>query len=62
MTLEEVQKLIPVREGEDFDRNKVQRYLQNQLNLRDAPLEVFQFSTGFSNLTYMLRMGIGTEY
>ncbi|PRX41011.1 aminoglycoside phosphotransferase (APT) family kinase protein [Planifilum fimeticola] len=54
----EANRTIPVREGEDFDREKVERFLRE--NLRDLgpePLEVSQFPAGASNLTYSVRIG-----
>lgn len=49
--------VIDVRKGEDFDRAKVKAYLMKQLDLPDEPLEVKQFSSGSSNLTYLIRIG-----
>ena len=49
---------IAVRKGENFDTAKVEHYLRAQLpELSGDPLEVRQFPTGASNLTYLLRIG-----
>lgn len=49
--------VIKVREGEDFNRDKVKAYLMEELNLPDAPMEVKQFPAGASNLTYLVCIG-----
>lgn len=49
--------VIDVRKGEDFDREKVKAYLIEKLDLRDEPMEVKQFPSGSSNLTYLVRIG-----
>ena len=47
-----------VRHGEDFDRDAVKQYISEYYHhLPDSTLEVKQFSTGFSNLTYYIRSG-----
>jgi aminoglycoside phosphotransferase (APT) family kinase protein len=49
---------IPVRKGEELDVDRVRQYLQAQMEgLPDEPLEVLQFASGASNLTYLLRIG-----
>jgi aminoglycoside phosphotransferase (APT) family kinase protein len=49
---------IDVRQGEDFNREAVLQYLRANLEgIPDAPLEVRQFPTGSSNLTYLIRCG-----
>lgn len=54
-----MQETIDIRPGEDFDREAVRRYLVEHLEnvLPDAPLQVRQFPSGASNLTYLLKMG-----
>ncbi len=47
----------PVREGEELDTAKLGEYLKEAVPGADGPLEVQQFRSGFSNLTYLLRMG-----
>lgn len=50
--------VIEVREGEDFDREAVKSYIEATYGkLPPGPLEVKQFSTGVSNLTYFIRCG-----
>ncbi len=49
--------VIEVREGEDFNREKVKAYLIEHLGLDDAQMEVKQFPLGSSNLTYLIRIG-----
>ncbi|MDR6225690.1 phosphotransferase family protein [Desmospora profundinema] len=52
------EETIPVRSGEDFDRDRLLRYLlQNLEGLPKGPLEVRQFPSGASNLTYLIRIG-----
>ncbi|MFJ5757708.1 phosphotransferase family protein [Neobacillus sp. NPDC093182] len=49
---------IPVRKGEDFDRKALRNYLaQHVSDFPNKKLEVEQFTTGLSNLTYFLRCG-----
>ncbi|MFC2948041.1 phosphotransferase family protein [Virgibacillus sediminis] len=51
-------EMSEVRTGEDFDREAVKSYIEaTYRKLPDLPLEVKQFSTGVSNLTYFLRCG-----
>jgi aminoglycoside phosphotransferase (APT) family kinase protein len=48
---------IRVREGEEFDLTAVERYLRGQVKgLREGELEVRQFPSGASNLTYLLKI------
>src|SRR5580704_15870823 len=47
----------PVRKGEELDVARLGEYLAEQLNQRDARLEIEQFPQGFSNLTYLVRFG-----
>ena len=49
---------IRVREGEEFDRAVVERYLRERVeDLPEGELEVRQFPSGASNLTYLLKVG-----
>jgi aminoglycoside phosphotransferase (APT) family kinase protein len=49
---------IEVREGEDFDLGAVERELRDRIeDLPEGDLEVRQFPSGASNLTYLLRIG-----
>ncbi len=45
-----------VRPGEELERQVLERLLQEQLGL-GGELELLQFPSGYSNLTYLLRMG-----
>ena len=49
---------IAVREDERFDTEAVERYLRSQVeNMPEGNLGVRQFSSGASNLTYLLKIG-----
>jgi aminoglycoside phosphotransferase (APT) family kinase protein len=49
---------IKVREGEGFDAGSVESVLREKIDgLPDGELEVEQFPSGASNLTYLLRIG-----
>lgn len=49
---------IDVREGEDFDLEAVERELRKRIDgLPEGNLEVRQFPSGASNLTYLLEIG-----
>lgn len=49
---------IPIREGEEFDKKAVERYLREKIEgLPEGELEVRQFPSGASNLTYLLKIG-----
>jgi aminoglycoside phosphotransferase (APT) family kinase protein len=55
MTSSQTQK---VRKGEEIPLQPLHRYIQENIeNLPDHPLEVSQFVSGFSNLTYLLKIG-----
>lgn len=47
----------PVRKGEEPDAERLMAYLSDQL-LPSTHLEIRQFPSGFSNLTYLIRFGI----
>jgi aminoglycoside phosphotransferase (APT) family kinase protein len=47
----------PVRRGEELDAGALQRYLLAHLPGAQGPLEIAQFPRGYSNLTYLLRLG-----
>jgi aminoglycoside phosphotransferase (APT) family kinase protein len=48
---------VDVRKGEDFDLEAVERYLREHIeDLPDGELEVSQFPSGASNLTYLLKI------
>ena len=49
---------VEVREGEDFDPVTVERYMRAHIDdLPEGELEVSQFPSGASNLTYLLKIG-----
>jgi aminoglycoside phosphotransferase (APT) family kinase protein len=47
----------PTRPGEELDIARLQAYLLEHLPGAEGRLEVLQFPSGFSNLTYLLRLG-----
>lgn len=48
----------PVRHGEELDPDVLTSYLREYIpELRTSPLEILQFPSGHSNLTYLLRVG-----
>jgi aminoglycoside phosphotransferase (APT) family kinase protein len=48
---------IEVREGEDFDLSAVERYMRERVEgLPEGELEVRQFPSGASNLTYLVKI------
>ena len=58
MTVDPQSNTMAVRAGEEFDRARVGAYLREQIaGLPDGPLEVSQYPSGASNLTYLLRIG-----
>lgn len=49
---------IKIREGEGFDLDTAERYLREHIeNLPEGDLEVRQFPSGASNLTFLLKIG-----
>lgn len=54
--------VIPVREEERFDVDRVAAYLRGKLPGADRALSVRQFAGGRANLTYLLRFDPGHEY
>ena len=49
---------IAIRAGEDFDLSKVEQYLRDHIEgLSEGLLQVRQFPSGASNLTYLLQIG-----
>ncbi|ANU11658.1 hypothetical protein A1A1_01623 [Planococcus antarcticus DSM 14505] len=50
--------IIPVRAGEELDKISLEQFLRKEIeNLPQGKLEVHQFGTGHSNLTYALQIG-----
>ncbi len=56
---EAIDRPVDVRPGEALEVTRLGPYLREALDL-DGEIEVLQFPSGFSNLTYLLRVG-GTE-
>lgn len=49
---------IPMRKGEELNLTILEKFLRENIeSLPGSPLEILQFSTGASNLTYQLRIG-----
>jgi aminoglycoside phosphotransferase (APT) family kinase protein len=48
---------VPVRPGEEFPAARLEAYLRQHLPDAVGPLTVEQFPHGYSNLTYLLRLG-----
>ncbi|NOY29260.1 MAG: phosphotransferase family protein [Planctomycetes bacterium] len=48
---------VPVRPGEEVDIARLESYLLSHFPGMSGPLVVEQFPSGFSNLTYLLRLG-----
>lgn len=58
MTVSAEDRTIPVREGEELDAETIEEFLRSELpDLPDEALEIRQFPTGSSNLTYLLTVG-----
>ncbi len=57
--LQESDKLIDVREGEEIDAEKLGAYLRGKLEGSGAPPTLRQFGGGHANLTYLLTFGEG---
>ncbi|MFC7061928.1 phosphotransferase family protein [Halobacillus seohaensis] len=56
--MEQTKDTREVRKGEELDLEKVETFLHQHIsNLPKAPLQVRQFGTGHSNLTYQLKVG-----
>jgi aminoglycoside phosphotransferase (APT) family kinase protein len=49
------EQLISVRFGEDFNRENLRQYLIQQKLITNQPMDVMQFPSGSSNLTYLIR-------
>ncbi|WP_335869026.1 phosphotransferase family protein [Bacillus sp. 2205SS5-2] len=52
-----VKDSIPVRAGEELDSHKLVEFLQTQLGLSFNSIDIQQFPSGHSNLTYVLKSG-----
>lgn len=47
----------PIRDGEELDVERLQRYLLTHLEGASGELSIEQFPSGWSNLTYLLKLG-----
>lgn len=52
-----IDQATKIRWGEELDVGKLEAYLLEHLPKAEGRLEVLQFPRGFSNLTYLLRLG-----
>ena len=52
-----IDKPKTIRAGEEFDTSRLEAYLREQLPHLSGEFSVEQFPSGFSNLTYFLKMG-----
>ena len=50
-------KAVDIRQGEELDTQKVGEYLRETLSGLSGEMAVEQFPSGFSNLTYLIRVG-----
>ena len=57
MSQKSVDAARPIREGEELDNAALHAYLADTLEGYTGPLEVSQFPSGHSNLTYLLKDG-----
>src|SRR6266704_2390507 len=56
--MDSLEDTIAVRDEENFDLAKVERYLRDHIdNIGEGTWEVRQFPSGASNLTYLLQIG-----
>jgi aminoglycoside phosphotransferase (APT) family kinase protein len=47
----------PIRAGEELDLSRLEPYLRERLDAEGVPIEVLQFPSGHSNLTYLVKVG-----
>ncbi len=57
MSTEIIDQAIFIRKGEELDLGPLEAYLNDKLPEPGGKLEIQQFPSGFSNLTYLLRFG-----
>ena len=50
-------KAVQIREGEDLDIPKIEEYLKDNIEGLDGKLVIEQFPSGYSNLTYLIKVG-----
>lgn len=51
----------PIRQGEELDAESLQSFLREELGVKTDEIEILQFPSGSSNLTYCIKIG-ETEY
>ena len=47
----------PIRPGEELNETKLQAFLSENLDIKSGEIEILQFPSGSSNLTYCVRIG-----
>jgi aminoglycoside phosphotransferase (APT) family kinase protein len=52
-----VDEPVEIRKGEELDGSLVEMFLKDTISGLDGPLSIKQFPSGFSNLTYSIRIG-----
>lgn len=57
MNQPQIDEARTIREGEELNIENLQAFLNKELNTGNATLEISQFPSGFSNLTYLLKLG-----
>ncbi|WP_323741970.1 phosphotransferase family protein [Salinibacillus xinjiangensis] len=58
MTIQSNKDTIPVRKGEELEIHKLEDYIREHIdNLPEESLQIEQFPSGHSNLTYLLKIG-----
>jgi hypothetical protein len=55
--ISEVDQAVKIREGQSLNTDSLETYLRNSMQLPMAGIEVLQFPSGYSNLTYLLKFG-----
>ncbi len=55
--MKEYKDTAPVREGEELDQAALSEYLRGRIDGIENGMEILQFPSGNSNLTYVLRIG-----
>lgn len=50
-------RAVPIRSGEELDARKVLEFLKDSIPGLDSDIDIKQFPSGFSNLTYSVKVG-----
>jgi aminoglycoside phosphotransferase (APT) family kinase protein len=50
-------KAVKIREGEELDLQKIEEYLKDSIEGLSGKLVIEQFPSGYSNLTYLIKVG-----